>query len=301
MTIQEHESSEQNQLTTDDIVEPMKSVDTSRRSFAKSGLVASGVLLTLGSRPVLGGSYSYGGGGGGEKVCKTPSGFMSGNLSHHGKQTGGGGHSCDYWKSHCSSSDWQKCDRSKSFCEEFGFSHNYNSKYGCKITYYKYDSQHHTYSNCGGSGGSNYSNKYDRDDSSSLYVPYTCLDILSRCHAGHAATGTKSDCDVTLQKDSYGRITSVKNNCYTSYSCPDLSICRTIDTVDDWDRLAQHCMKALLNCRAGLTPFCTEQTVKAIYNECRTKTYFEPTAGVKWTPKQCVDYLISTENCTDYS
>ncbi|MEQ1742530.1 MAG: hypothetical protein ABL869_08545 [Candidatus Nitrotoga sp.] len=73
MTIQEQQSGDGTQRAPQDIGAPEKSSDKSRRSFAKSGLVASGVLLTLSSRPVLG-----------ELVCKTPSGFQSGNLSFHG-------------------------------------------------------------------------------------------------------------------------------------------------------------------------------------------------------------------------
>ncbi len=73
MTIQEQQSGEETQRAPQDIGGPAKSPDKSRRSFAKSGLVASGVLLTLSSRPVLG-----------ELVCKSPSGFESGNLSFHG-------------------------------------------------------------------------------------------------------------------------------------------------------------------------------------------------------------------------
>ena len=73
MTIQEHQSGEGTQRAPQDIGEPAKSPDKSRRSFSKSGLVASGVLLTLSSRPVLGAS-----------VCVSPSGFISGNTSTHG-------------------------------------------------------------------------------------------------------------------------------------------------------------------------------------------------------------------------
>jgi len=275
-----------------DIAGQSQSVDESRRRFTKSGLLASGVLLTLASRPSLGGGTVYGAG----QVCKSPSGFLSGNLSHHGKPHGGGGHSCDYWKSHCSSSDWGKCDRSKNFCDEFGFSHNNNSHYGCKVTYYNKNTYGSYSKSTSGSAKT-----YDVDGSSSLYVPYTCLDILSLCHAGHTASGYKSSCDVTLTSDRYGRVTGVKNNCYSSTSCPDLTTCRSIGTGADMDHLAQHCMKSLLNCRAGLTPFLAESTVKSIYNECRTKGYFQPTAGVQWTPSQCVSYLKSTEDCTYYS
>jgi hypothetical protein len=86
MTIQEHQSGEVTQQAPQDIGELAKSPDKSRRSFAKSGLVASGVLLTLSSRPVLG-----------ELVCKSPSGFESGNLSFHGTPITCAGLSPVYW------------------------------------------------------------------------------------------------------------------------------------------------------------------------------------------------------------
>lgn len=73
MTIQQYQSDEGEQRAPRDIGEPAKSPDKSRRSFAKSGLVASGILLTLSSRPVLGAT-----------VCVSPSGFISGNTSTHG-------------------------------------------------------------------------------------------------------------------------------------------------------------------------------------------------------------------------
>ncbi len=64
----------------------------SRRNFAKLSLGASGVLLTLASRPVLG-----------AVACKSPSGFLSGNASTHGAQPVCQGRSPGYWKNHVSS------------------------------------------------------------------------------------------------------------------------------------------------------------------------------------------------------
>ena len=89
MTIQEQQSGEGTQQAPQDIGEPAKSPDNSRRSFAKSGLVASGVLLTLSSRPVLG-----------ALVCKSPSGFESGNISFHGTPISCAGVSPGYYMNH---------------------------------------------------------------------------------------------------------------------------------------------------------------------------------------------------------
>lgn len=61
-------------------------VDESRRHFTKSGLAVSGVLLTLASRSVLG-----------DVVCKSPSGFLSGNASASGTVLLCSGKSPGYW------------------------------------------------------------------------------------------------------------------------------------------------------------------------------------------------------------
>ncbi len=64
-----------NKQSTESIEDKTKSADLTRRRFTKSGLAASGVILTLASRPVLA-----------DTVCKTPSGFHSGNVSSHIEQ-----------------------------------------------------------------------------------------------------------------------------------------------------------------------------------------------------------------------
>lgn len=69
-----------------------KSVEESRRRLTKSSLAMSGVLLTIASRPSLGGD-----------VCKTPSGFLSGNLSFHGTPQSCSGRTPGYWGTHY---DW---------------------------------------------------------------------------------------------------------------------------------------------------------------------------------------------------
>ncbi|TFH07790.1 MAG: hypothetical protein E4H07_08635, partial [Nitrosomonadales bacterium] len=70
-----------------------KSIDPSRRRFTKSGLAASGVILTLASRPVLA-----------NLGCKSPSGFVSGNVSAQGTPLACTGETPDYWGAH--PADW---------------------------------------------------------------------------------------------------------------------------------------------------------------------------------------------------
>ena len=71
-----------------------------RRAFLKGGLGAAPVLLTLVSRPVLGGQWRVvgGGGGGGGGKCFTPSGFVSMPTSQHGQTYYCSGRTPGYWK-----------------------------------------------------------------------------------------------------------------------------------------------------------------------------------------------------------
>jgi len=71
------------------VLEQSSTANPSRRRFAQSGLGISGVILSLASRPVLG-----------AVVCKSPSGFLSGNASTHGQQPVCQGRSPGYWKNH---------------------------------------------------------------------------------------------------------------------------------------------------------------------------------------------------------
>jgi hypothetical protein len=83
---------EGNNLQPANAEEGLSRVANSRRQFAKSSLGISGVILSLASRPVLG-----------DVICKSPSGFMSGNASTHGPQPVCQGRSPGYWKNHADS------------------------------------------------------------------------------------------------------------------------------------------------------------------------------------------------------
>jgi hypothetical protein len=88
MTFKERQNNEQAQQDLPEgVLTSIDAAGESRRRFAKSGLALSGVLLTLSGRPVLG-----------AEVCKSPSGFLSGNLSTHGANTACAGRSPGYWK-----------------------------------------------------------------------------------------------------------------------------------------------------------------------------------------------------------
>lgn len=90
MNTKEYQNGEmENKQLPRDLAEQTKSVDESRRRFTKSGLAISGVILTLASRPVLG-----------DFVCKSPSGFLSGNVSAHGTPLLCSGLTPGYWGNH---------------------------------------------------------------------------------------------------------------------------------------------------------------------------------------------------------
>lgn len=262
-----------------DVADQTKSVDESRRHFTKTGLAVSGVLLTLASRSALAG-------GTGGRVCKTPSAFCSANASQHGKPHHGGGYNCQHWRDNCKS--WVSCKTSDKFSSHF--SCDSSSHWGTKIVY----SWQSGYSSWGYKSGSG--TTYSQD-SRATYINYTLYDILCRYHVGHYPTGSNSPCKVT--KDRYN---NPVNNWYTSGTCGDYSSYRSIPcTPGTIDELAQHCVKALLNCKAGLTPYCTEATIKSIFNDCRSKGFWKPNATVTWTVSQCIDYLKSTEDCDIWS
>lgn len=74
MTINVDQNDElEKQQLSQDTADQIKFSGESRRKFAMSGLAASGIILTLASRPVLGDTF-----------CLSPSGFISGNTSQHG-------------------------------------------------------------------------------------------------------------------------------------------------------------------------------------------------------------------------
>jgi hypothetical protein len=72
------------------------SPEAGRRRLLQGGLAAGPVIFTLFSRPALGVSVE----------CKTPSGFLSGNLSQHGTPTFCSGRTFGYWKQDQHFAEW---------------------------------------------------------------------------------------------------------------------------------------------------------------------------------------------------
>lgn len=65
--------------------------------------------------------------------------------------------------------------------------------------------------------------------------------------------------------------------------------------ITDEDNLGAYCIAALLNAESRRTEdVLTVEKVQAMWTECQTKGYFEPTAGVRWLPAQVVAYLKTT-------
>lgn len=59
-------------------------------------------------------------------------------------------------------------------------------------------------------------------------------------------------------------------------------------------QLGAHIVAALLNAKKGWTPVLLETAVINMWNEYNAKGYYEPTAGVKWSAEQIVNYLKTT-------
>ncbi|MEE9579808.1 MAG: hypothetical protein V3V74_00650, partial [Nitrosomonadaceae bacterium] len=75
MTIKKHQNDiMKEKQSSEGLEDKTKFVDSSRRRFTKAGLAATGVILTLASRPVLANTD-----------CRSPSAWASANMSAHNK------------------------------------------------------------------------------------------------------------------------------------------------------------------------------------------------------------------------
>jgi len=210
----------------------------SRRKFGKAGLaVGSAVILTVASRPVL---ANYG------AMCKTPSGFISGNVSQHGNPPPSQGLTPGYWKNHYGTGDWPSP--------------------------YK----------CGTLKGTRCSN-WDswNNDGTRVCTDYTGGVFRCKSYCSSYATYTVS---------SYSKKTGYKT---TTQPYSLMQMLWMGGSMDQYE-FGAHMCAALLNAQHGYTDCLSVQAVKDMWNECDQKGYYEPTAGVKWYPQDCVAYLKST-------
>jgi hypothetical protein len=69
-------------------------------------------------------------------------------------------------------------------------------------------------------------------------------------------------------------------------------------TSQDFDKynVGMHLVAAYLNVKQGLTPFLTVERLNSMFTELQKYGYFTPTAGVKWTAAQVVDYISKTQD-----
>jgi hypothetical protein len=123
MKTKEHQNGEiEEHNLPKDVPNQTKSVDESRRLFTKSSLVVSGVLLTLASRSALGGGGTVVGG-----VCKSPSGFLSGNASQHGTPCTCSGRTPGYWGTNTDTSHTWPTPYKTGSCTNTKFTQQYTS------------------------------------------------------------------------------------------------------------------------------------------------------------------------------
>ena len=57
--------------------------------------------------------------------------------------------------------------------------------------------------------------------------------------------------------------------------------------------LGRYIVAAMLNAKAGLSPFLDENTVRQMWNDVVTNGHYEPLPGVHWGSEQIVAYLRS--------
>jgi len=189
-----------------------KSVDPSRRRFTKSGLAVSGVILTLASRPVL---ANFG-------VCKSPSGFLSGNVSAHGNPLLCYGHPPEWWGS-----------------------------------------------NPGAWSGAYQPGTYNNSGETSK----------SANEAGKWIGGTpfQTAFPGAISFEGYSMMQSLWLNAGEANQL-----------------VGAHCVAALLNAAASLTPALTETQIIDMFLEFEISGTYEPTAGFVWGEDEVITYIEST-------
>jgi hypothetical protein len=61
-----------------------------------------------------------------------------------------------------------------------------------------------------------------------------------------------------------------------------------------YDALGRYTVAALLNAKSGRVHVLPESTVRNMWNDCVTRGYYEPAAGVRWGAAEIVAYMQKT-------
>lgn len=81
----------------------------------------------------------------------------------------------------------------------------------------------------------------------------------------------------------------------TSYLCSTMMNMLSSQSFDKYN-LAMHAVATYLNIRSGKINFLSVETLLNMWYEVQTKTYYSPTAGVKWNAEQVKNYLQATHD-----
>jgi hypothetical protein len=218
----------------------------SRRRFATSGLAVSGIILTLASRPVLGQTF-----------CESPSGFISGNTSHHGA---------------CPSASIVAGKLVTNQDETF-------------ITAFPNSSQSNTYNNKRLS--EMLTIPWPEPQLATVNAPVQVekgkLGAASYMTTFSASSGSNS----SVQKGKGTNNKTVQTS--ASVMAPPNPPFQT-------QELLQHIVKALQNARSGATPYLSADTIQSMFYEWQNHGTFSPTANVNWNASEIIYYLKQTQN-----
>jgi hypothetical protein len=81
----------------------------------------------------------------------------------------------------------------------------------------------------------------------------------------------------------------------TNYTCSTMLNLLTPQQFDQYN-LAMHAVATYLNIKSGKINFLSIDTLLNMWSEVQSQGYYEPTAGVKWTPEQVKNYLEATHD-----
>jgi len=252
INLDQNDELEKQQLSqgTDDQI---KFSGESRRRFATSGLAVSGVILTLASRPVLGQTA----------FCLSPSGFISGNTSHHGA---------------CPPASMVPAklvtNPDETFMAAFPKSSQSNTSYNNKRL------------------SDMLTIPWPEPELAKVNAPVQVqkgkLGAASYMTTFRASSGLNS----SAQKGKGTNNITVP----TSTSTTSASVIAPPNPPFQTQELLQHIVKALQNARSGATPYLTADTIQSMFYEWQDHGTFSPTANVNWNASEIIYYLKQTQN-----